>query len=143
MACNGQGALLLIRGGRLFESGGGTVAGEYANVEEILHHVHVGDTRAPLLVRLYPEKGGTPIDLSGLTVEFYMVNSAGVAVVEQSDTGVTVTDAENGLVSKEFIAADVDTAGRFFGYFVAIDGEGKEETFPVDGRRLVVKVYAD
>ncbi|TWU11765.1 hypothetical protein CA54_05740 [Symmachiella macrocystis] len=57
--------------------------------------------------------------------------------------GLTVDDAENGLVSKEFIAAVVDTAERFYGCFVAIDGNGNVETFPVDGQRSVVKVYAD
>ncbi|QDU42913.1 hypothetical protein Mal52_13830 [Symmachiella dynata] len=85
------------------------------------------------LLRINAGQGSTPIDLTGLTVGFHLVRV----------TGVTVGDAENGLVSKEFIAAVVETSGRFYGYFVAIDGDGKEETFPVDGRRLVVKVYGD
>jgi hypothetical protein len=91
-------------------------------------HVHVAALRLyPACCGLTRGQGSTPIDLTGLTVEFYIV---------------TVDDAENGLVFKEFTAADVDTAGRFYGYFVAIDGDGRGETFPVDGRLLVVKVHS-
>lgn len=61
---------------------------------------HCADIRLPLIDA---GQGSTPIDLTGLTVGFHLMTV----------TDVTVDDAENALVSKEFIAAVVDTAGRW------------------------------
>ena len=116
---------------------------EYANQIECIHHVHQGDTRVPLSVTLKPQKSNTPIDLTDVAVQFYMLDSSGGEVITQSATGVAVdADPNTGIVTKTFLEADVATAGDFYAYFVVIDGSS-EETFPVDARRLVVRVHGD
>lgn len=112
---------------------------------EIVHDVHLNDTRTVLAATLkQPNTSGvdTAIDLTGLTVEFKMVDKAGVDVIAQTSTGVTVTTAASGEVQYDFASAGVDTAGRYFGYFVVLDS-GESDHFPVKARELVVCIHAD
>jgi hypothetical protein len=99
--------------------------------------ISVGDTRTPLARTLY--QGQSVVDLSGLTVKFYMVDSTGLSVVAESTTGVTVVSASLGKVSKTFLAADVDTAGIYYGWFTVYNGSAFDH-FPAEGRNLIIEI---
>jgi hypothetical protein len=103
---------------------------------------HVGDTEVALAATLV-RPDGTVVDLTGLTVKFTMVDSAGTDVVAETTSGVTVTDADSGEVQYTFSSGDVDTAGTFYGYFVVIDGSSNRDTFPVRKRDLRIVIDAD
>ncbi len=104
------------------------------------HYVSKGDTRTQL-ARTLKRPDGTVVDLTDLTLKFRMVTSVTPRTdkVALTETGVTVTDAAAGEVQYDFQAADVNTAGKFFAFFV-IDDSGKLETFPPDGDKLMVIV---
>lgn len=56
----------------------------------------------------------------------------------------TVTDAVKGFCQYKFLAADVDTAGLYYAYFVAYEGSpGESDHFPVRSRLLLVRIDAD
>ena len=103
---------------------------------------HVGDTEVALAATLV-RPDGTPVDLTGLTVKFTMVDSSGADVVDETETAGTVTDADSGELQYTFSSGDVDTAGVFYGYFVVIDGMGNRDTFPVRQRYLRISIQAD
>ena len=112
---------------------------------EETHTRHIDDTRTVLAATLkQPNASGvdTAIDLTGLTVQFKMVDDAGVDVIAQTGTGVTVTDASAGEVQYDFSAAGVDTAGRYYGYFVVLDG-AESDHFPVMSRYLIICIEDD
>ena len=112
---------------------------------EQTHTRHITDTRTVFAATLkQPNASGvdTVIDLTGLTVEFKLVNQAGVAVIAQTGTGVTVTDATAGEVQYDFSAGGVATAGRYYAYFVVIDSS-ETDHFPVASRELVVCIEGD
>lgn len=103
-----------------------------------VHTIAVGDTRTPLGVTLM--QGGEPVDLTGYTVKFRMVDSSGADVVTETDTGVTVTDAVAGQAQYGFAADDVGTAGTYYGFFTVYNGSAKRDTFPPDGRKLRIDI---
>lgn len=106
---------------------------------------HVSDTRTALAVTLQQlnESGvATAVDLTGKTVEFKLVDSAGADVVAQTSTGVTVTSAADGEVQYDFASAGVTTAGRYYGYFVVTESS-ETDHFPAAGRDLVICVEGD
>ena len=93
------------------------------------HRRRVGDTRTVLPVALVqPNTSGvlTAVDLTGLTVQFKMLNAAtGATEIALTSTGVTVTTAATGQVQYDFSGAGVDTAGVYWGTFVVTrDGLG-------------------
>ena len=84
---------------------------------EQVHTRHIDDTKTVLPATLkQPNASGTDtvVDLTGLTVEFKMVDQFGVDVIAQTETGVTVTTAALGEVQYDFSSAGVDEAGRYF-----------------------------
>jgi hypothetical protein len=103
-------------------------------------HRHVNDTEVALAATLI-RPDGTPIDLTDLTVTFKMVGRDGTVKVAETADNVTVTDAAAGEVQYTFQPADVDTAGTYHAYFIAIDGGGNRDTFPVHEDYLEVKIY--
>lgn len=111
-----------------------------------VHRRHVGDTRTVLPVTLQqPNTAGvlTAVNLTGHTVKFKMINAATNAVkVAESDTGVTVVVAADGTVNKAFLAADVDTAGIYWGFFVSYEA-GKPDHFPVHQQGLKIVIDSD
>jgi len=113
---------------------------ELVNIPPKVHVLHVGDLRTPIGAQLF--QGGSAIDLTGLAVEFKMIDEDGATKVAQSGTGVTLDDAANGKVSKTFVADDVDTAGNFFGYFVVLNGSDGDH-FPVDQQGLLIQIQDD
>lgn len=82
---------------------------------EVQEHIRALGTRlTPLQVALVDDENDA-VDLTGLTVTFYMYDEDGSAVV--SAGSCTVTSATLGLVQYSFAANDVDTAGVYWGYF--------------------------
>jgi hypothetical protein len=55
----------------------------------VLFDVGIGDTSQPIAVTLCRPVTLTPVDLTGKTVKFYAVNTAGTEVVAETTTGVT------------------------------------------------------
>lgn len=107
--------------------------------------IHTTDTRTKLSVELkQPNISGvdTVVDLTGLTVEFKMVDGDGATVVTKTATGITVTDATNGLVEYDFQSAGVATPGMYYGYFVVTD-TGETDHFPVCTGDLRIEIEAD
>jgi len=101
---------------------------------EVIHTRHITDTRTVLAVTLkQPNESGTEtaVNLTGLTVQFRMVDSDGVDVIALTSTGVSVTDAAAGKVSYTFSSGGVATAGRYTAYFVVTGGVATDH-FPVE-----------
>ena len=110
------------------------------------HRRRVGDTRTVLPVALVqPNTSGvlTAVDLTGLTVQFKLVNAAtGAAEVALTSTGVTVTTAATGQVQYDFNAAGVDTAGVYWGTFV-VTQSSETDSFPVIQKNLKIVIDSD
>ena len=110
------------------------------------HRRRVGDTRTVLPVALVqPNTSGvlTAVDLTGLTVQFKMVNSAtGTTEIALTSTGVTVTTAATGQVQYDFSGAGVDTAGVYWGTFV-VTQSSETDAFPVRTQDLRILIDSD
>ena len=113
---------------------------------QVTHRRRVGDLRTVLPVTLkQADESGTlqAVNLTGLSVEFTMVNAAtGAVKVAQTSTGVTVVTAASGTVNYDFSAAGVDAAGVYWGTFVVIQS-GEEDSFPVMQQGLKICIDSD
>lgn len=78
------------------------------------HQRSLGTRLTPLQVALVDDDLDA-IDLTGLTVTFYMYDDLGTEIV--SAGSCSITSASTGLVQYSFAANDVDTAGVYWGYF--------------------------
>ena len=103
------------------------------------HYIIVGDRQLPIGV-ICERADGTVVDLTGKTVKFSMITDAGTAKVD--NVAATLNDATAGKVQYSWAAADVDTAGVFWGYFHTLDASSLVETFPPDGRKLRIVITA-
>lgn len=112
---------------------------------KIDHQRHIGDTRTVLSVTI--EQRGTsgtmqPVDLTGKTVEFKMVNAAtGASKIDKTSTGVSVETAVSGTAYYRFSSSGVDTAGIYHGWFVVTD-TARTDHFPV-GQGVVIGIDSD
>ena len=95
----------------------------------------VGDTRTPLRAQL-SRPDGTPADLTGTTVVFLMVEEM-TGVIKVDRQAAVVDTPLSGLVSYEWKAADVDEAGRYYGWFI-VSQATLDDTFPVQGRTFEI-----
>jgi hypothetical protein len=84
----------------------------------------------------------TVVDLTGLTVKFTMIDSEGPVKVAETSIGVTVTDATAGEVQYDLLAADVDTEGTFFAYFIVETAGALQDTFPAVKGEYKICIYA-
>jgi hypothetical protein len=96
--------------------------------------------RQQALTHTVKGSSGTAINLTGYTVTFSMWDAADGTVVV-SAAAATITTAAAGLVSYAWAAADVDTAGRYFGRFTATSGTSLTVTSPAD-TFLVIDINA-
>ena len=107
------------------------------------HRRRVGDTRTVLPVALVqPNASGvlTAVDLTGLSVQFKMVNAAtGATEIALTSTGVTVTTAATGQVQYDFSGAGVDTSGVYWGTFVVTQST-ETDSFPVRTQDLRILI---
>ena len=95
------------------------------------HERRVGDTtKVYSAVLTYKNTSGvdTAKDLTALSVTFTMYNAA-TGVVKVSAQTATIVTALSGIVSYDFQAADVDTAGIYWGSFVVTES-AETDTYP-------------
>ncbi len=90
----------------------------------------VGDTHIAIAAQL-KRADSSNVDVTSLTVKFAMYDSEGTAKVAETSSNVSKTVAATGKVQYDPQAADVDTAGTYYGYFITEDGSSKQDTFPV------------
>ena len=106
---------------------------------EVQEHIRALGTRlTPLQVALVDDDGDA-VDLSGLTVTFYMYDDVATAIVTAGSC--TVTSATSGYVQYSFAANDVDSAGTYWGYFrTYVTGTPDVyDTYPA-GRNLRIEI---
>ncbi len=89
----------------------------------------VGDTRTVIAATL-KRPDGTAENLTGLTIKFAMLKSDGTSKVAETSSNASATDAANGEVQYAPQAADVDTVGTYYAYFIAETAGGAQDTFP-------------
>lgn len=95
------------------------------------HERRVGDTtKVYSAVLTYKSTAGvdTAKDLTGLSVTFTMINAATLAT-KISAQAATIVTAASGIVSYDFQAADVDTAGVYWGSFKVTES-AETDTYP-------------
>ena len=113
---------------------------------QVTHRRRTGDLRTvlPVVLKQANEAGTLQVvNLTGLTVEFALVNAAtGAVKIAQTSTGVTVVTAASGTVNYDFSAGGVDTAGVYWGTFVVIQS-GEEDSFPVAQQGLKILIDSD
>ena len=112
-------------------------------MSQVTHRRRVGDLRTVLPVTLQqPDATGLlqPVDLTGLTVTFSMVDAAtGSVKVAATSTGVSVVSAVAGTVNYDFSAGGVDTAGIYWGTF-RVTQSGETDAFPVATKGLKILI---
>ena len=86
----------------------------------------IGDTLRPLAVQM--RRDGSPIDLTGKTVNFEMYDALGTAIV--APTPASISRPTLGYAEYTFQAADVANPGLFYAYFREVGSGGAEDTFP-------------
>lgn len=111
------------------------------NVIEV-HEMTVGDTKQALRFKL--QRGGVARSIvAGDTVKFVLTKASDdSAKVAETALNITVNDTAAGDVQYNWQAADVNTLGEYWAYFVVIDSAGKRDTFPADGKKRKVIMYA-
>ena len=110
-------------------------------MSQSLPQYRVGDTQRDLLctVTYVVEGATTPTarDLTGVSsVKFSMVNAA-TGVTKINEASATIDDAGTGKVSYAWTSSDVDTAGKFWGFFTVYTST-VTDTFPVKRDDLIV-----
>ena len=110
-------------------------------MSQSLPQYRVGDTQRDLLctVTYVIEGATTPTarDLTGVSsVKFSMVNAA-TGVTKIDEAVATIDDAGTGKVSYSWTSSDVDTAGKFWGFFTVYTST-VTDTFPVKRDDLIV-----
>ena len=89
------------------------------------HERRVGNTTKVYSANLvHKDNSSPPVDtaknLTGLSVTFTMINAATLATKVSAAAATIVTPA-SGIVSYDFVSADVDTAGIYWGTFVVTE----------------------
>jgi hypothetical protein len=93
-----------------------------------------GDQKPEVEVQLLQQSanGGTePVDLSGASVKFYVVDPDTNELLINGEN-VTIVDAQNGEIRYQWTSGDVDEYGFWKGEFVATFSDG-DLTFPNTG----------
>jgi len=99
----------------------------------------VGDIQIAIAATLQ-RADGTAVDLSSLTVKFAMYDRDGTAKVAETTDNVSETDSVAGEVQYSPVAADVDTAGLYYAYFITEDGSSKQDTFPATKKEFRIEI---
>ena len=97
----------------------------------------------PIRMLLEDPNTGDPINLSTSSFQFRMISKSTGAVKVNNATAI-IEDADNGAVRYDWAAADVDTAGEYWGWFIQIEtASGRKARFPVDGKNLLIVIHDD
>ena len=95
------------------------------------HQRRVGDA-SKVYSAILTAKNSSGVDtaknLTGLSVTFTMINAA-TGVAKVSAQSATIVTALSGIVSYDFVAADVDTAGVYWGSFKVTESL-ETDTYP-------------
>lgn len=84
---------------------------------------------------------GAPRDLSASTFTFRMVSATDVTAVKVAAGACVIEDAVGGVVRYDPAAADVDTAGEYYGWFVEMQNS-KTDRWPKD-TELLIRILPD
>lgn len=103
------------------------------------HEMITGDTLPDFVVQLYGSDGN-PADLTGADdLTFVMVPSDDITTETARDsTNATIVTPGSGVVSYNFQAQDVATAGTYLVQWVVHYPGGAHQTYPVRGYDIVV-----
>lgn len=85
---------------------------------------------APAIRATLKDGDGDPVDLTGCSVNFHMVDEDGTVVVDAAGSVVT---AASGIVEYSWAAADTDVSGTFRAEFEVTYTDTTIETFPNSG----------
>mgnify|MGYP003662149304 CR=1 FL=1 len=95
------------------------------------HERRVGDT-TKVYSAILTAKNSSGVDtaknLTGLSVTFTMINAA-TGVAKVAAASATIVTAASGIVSYDFVSADVDTAGIYWGSFKVTES-AETDTYP-------------
>lgn len=81
---------------------------------------------------------GKAINLASfVSATFTMVSEAGTEKV--SNATATIENSGSGLLRYDWDAADVDTSGRYHGFFTLTTADNKTERFPT-GKKLLILI---
>lgn len=90
-------------------------------------YLKTSDT-APVLEATLTDATGSPIDLTGSSVQFQLSEPrSGTTIV---DAGANIADASGGVVRYPWGDDDTDASGRYRAEFVVTYADGSVETFP-------------
>lgn len=92
------------------------------------------NTRNALKATLY-KANGSPVDLTGVTVRFFMESKAKEMIIDRS-----MQTGENGEVLLVFEPVEVAEPGIFNAEIVVEYGDGRKEIYPNDG---YIRVYIE
>jgi len=94
-----------------------------------------GSTGPDLQITL-KDQDGNPVDLTGATVTFSMVNTS-TGATKVNAASATVTDAAGGKFKYSWGASDLDEAGNFLGEFTVTVGTDVQKIY--EGLNIVVR----
>jgi len=94
------------------------------------------DDSTPEVTATFTDENDNPVDLSGASVNFRMVEPRGGGNV--LDKACTITDAANGKVKYDWDAEDTSEYGRYRAEFVVNYNDGEVETFPNSSYHTVI-----
>jgi hypothetical protein len=83
---------------------------------------------APVLEATLTDASDSPIDLTGASVDFELLEPRNGATVVNA--GASIADTTGGVVRYPWADGDTDDAGRYRAQFVVTFADGSTETFP-------------
>ena len=107
------------------------------------HERRVGDTtKVYSAILTYKNTSGvdTAKNLTGLSVTFTMINAA-TGVAKVSAAAATIVTAASGIVSYDFLSADVDTAGIYWGTF-SVTESTETDSYPAAPNQGVIWIHS-
>lgn len=81
-------------------------------------YIKQGSTNPALQFQVREKTSKKPVDITGATITFSMINTADVAVVENEDG--SVVDGDNGIGKYAWSEEDTDTVGIYRGEFKVV-----------------------
>jgi len=109
------------------------------------HERRVGDTTKVYSAVLKYAVDDNPANdlvknLTGLSVTFTMINAA-TGVAKVSAAAATIVTAASGIVSYDFQATDVDTAGVYWGTFIVTEST-ETDAYPAAPNQGVIWIHS-
>lgn len=97
----------------------------------------------PIRMLLEDPNTGQPIDVSTSSFQFRMI-AKDTGTVKVNNAACVIEDATGGAVRYDWAAADVDTAGEYWGWFIQNEiSSSRKARYPVDGKKLAISIVED